>query len=274
VLIDTHAHLDSAEYIGEHALDVGQLRQSGVEWVVVPAVSPENFATVRSLAHSSVGVVYSLGIHPLCVGQCPDNALEVLRHHLVANRDDPKLVAVGEIGLDHFIAQGNQTRQLAFFQAQLRLAREFNLPVILHVRRAVDEIARECRKFKVSLGIAHAFNGSIQQARALRKIGLHLGFGGAMTWGRALQIRRLAKQLLLEDIVLETDSPDIPPEWLVREHAGAPNSPLQLPRIGMELAQLRQVDFESVARITSMNACRALPKLHTLTQTFDRVLPV
>ncbi len=268
MLIDTHAHLDAPEFAGDHAHNWEMIQRAEVSWIVVPAVSPNNFSTVRMLAHQHPGIVYSLGIHPLYVDQCADSALELLREQVIANRDDPKLVAVGEIGLDHFIPNGNQARQLAFFQAQLRLAREFELPVILHVRRAVDVIARECRKFAINRGIAHAFNGSLQQAQALRTIGLHLGFGGAMTWTRALQIRRLAQDLALEDIVLETDAPDIPPEWLAREYAGEPNSPVHLPRIAQVLAQLRQVEPALIARTTSANAFLALPKLQSLTQTF------
>jgi TatD DNase family protein len=268
MLIDTHAHLDAAEFSGAHALDVPCVRQAGVDWMLVPAVSPSNFDRVRVMAHANAGVVYSLGIHPLYVDQCPDEALTVLRQHLVAHHGDPKLVAVGEIGLDHFVPNQNNARQLAFFQAQLRLAREFDLPVVLHVRRAIDEVARECRKLAITCGIAHAFNGSLQQAQALRQIGLHLGFGGAMTWTRALQIRRLAQQLDLQDIVLETDAPDIPPQWLAQESPGAPNSPLQLPRIAQVLAHLRQIEPDAIARSTTANAFLALPKLHTLTQTF------
>jgi TatD DNase family protein len=264
MLIDTHAHLDASEFGSSGSEQVSQARSIGVAWMVVPAVSPDNFFAVRTLAHNTPGVAYALGIHPLFVQGCSDQALSKLREQLIANRDDPHLVAVGEIGLDYFIESRDEARQLDFFKTQLRLAREFDLPVILHSRRSVDHIARECRRLGVRGGIAHAFNGSMQQADALIRLRLMLGFGGAMTYTRARQIRRLAQNLPLESIVLETDAPDIPPEWLARELRGQPNTPSQLPRIAQTLAQLRELEPTKVAHQTTLNACVALPKLRSL----------
>src|SRR5690606_19400518 len=174
---------------------------------------------------------------------------------------DPRLVAVGEIGLDFFVpelAQGAlREKQEFFFAEQLKLARQAGLPVLLHVRRAQDTVLKYLRRIGVAGGIAHAFNGSFQQAEAFVGLGLRLGFGGAMTFPRALQIRRLASRLPLESIVLETDAPDIPPVWL---HPGR-NSPEQLPRIGQEFAALRGMAWQDAAQATSANAMAVLPRL-------------
>jgi TatD DNase family protein len=156
--------------------------------------------------------------------------------------------------------------------AQLALARRFDLPVILHVRRSADSLLAQLRRTPVRGGIAHAFNGSEQQALAFVALGFKLGFGGAMTFERALQLRRLATVLPLEAIVLETDSPDIPPQWLyvtaaeraARPGAQAPNEPAQLPRIACTLADLRGLPLEAIAAATTANAFAALPRLGTL----------
>lgn len=177
---------------------------------------------------------------------------------------DPRFVAVGEIGLDFFIPELQQgpmrERQEYFYQAQLKLAREFDLPVLLHVRRSQDIILKYLRRVAVPGGIAHAFNGSFQQAGHFVELGFKLGFGGAMTFPRSLQIRRLAAQLPLDAIVLETDAPDISPAWL---HP-APNHPDQIPRIGEVLAGLREIpltQLPQLAQATSANAQAVLPRL-------------
>ena len=172
-----------------------------------------------------------------------------------------RLVAIGEIGLDFFVPQLQQgvlrEKQEYFYSEQLKLAREFSLPVLLHVRRSQDIILKYLRRITVPGGIAHAFNGSFQQAQTFIDLGFKLGFGGAMTFPRALQIRRLASELPIESIVLETDAPDISPAWL---HP-ARNTPDQIPRIGQVLSELRAMPLADVAAVTSANACAALPRL-------------
>jgi TatD DNase family protein len=180
--------------------------------------------------------------------------LEVLRDYLKQH----KPVAVGEIGLDFFIKHYDLTRQEHFFVEQLKLAREFDLPVLLHIRRAQDTILKHLRQIKVRGGIAHAFNGSRQQADEFIKLGFKLGFGGAMTHSRATKLRELATTLPLDCIVLETDAPDIPPDFLER---GLPNEPKFLPRIAQTLADLRGIAPEEVARVTGENSMVALPAL-------------
>jgi len=263
---DTHCHLDAAEFDADRDAVVARARAAGVAQIVVPAVARANFDTVRTLAHAH-GFAYALGIHPLCVGQANDDDLRQLSDALAEHRGDPRLVAVGEIGLDHFVPGLDRARQAQFYVEQLKLARRFDLPVILHVRRSADTLLKHLRVEKVRGGIAHAFNGSEQQALAFVALGFKLGFGGAMTFERALQIRRLAQTLPAEAIVLETDAPDIPPHWLYRTAAeraagqGSRNEPAELPRIAQTLAELRGLSLPALAELTSANARAALPGL-------------
>lgn len=259
--IDTHCHLDAGEFVGEHlALAEAAVRQ-GVAMIVVPAVAVSNFSTVASLATQCSNCFYALGIHPLHVAQAGAHDLAALRQAIVQALDDPRFVAIGEIGLDFFVPvlkDGTlRDKQEYFYREQLKLAREFALPVLLHVRRSQDIILKYLRRIAVPGGIAHAFNGSFQQAQAFIQLGFKLGFGGAMTFPRALQIRRLASEIPLQAIVLETDAPDIAPAW---RHPMR-NTPDQIPRIGQILAGLRGMPPEQLARITSTNARAVLPRL-------------
>ena len=275
---DTHCHLDAAEFDADRDAVIARARAAGVTRIVLPAVGRANVGTVHGLAHAH-GFAYALGIHPLFVDQAQHDDLQALRETLAAQRGDARLVAVGEIGLDHFVPGLDLARQLAFYVAQLALAREFDLPVILHVRKSADTLLKHLRATPVRGGIAHAFNGSEQQALAFVALGFKLGFGGAMTFERALQIRRLAATLPLEAIVLETDAPDIPPHWLYRRaadraqepatraitgqgpsHSGR-NEPGELPRIAQTMATLRGLPLDMLAAATSANARAALPGL-------------
>jgi len=269
--IDTHAHLDASELVS-HLGGVAAMRAlaaaQGVERCVIPAVHADNFETVRQLAHQ-LGDVYALGIHPLYVPQASDDDLQRLDQALTEQRDDPRLVAVGEIGLDFFVPQlctpEMRERQQRFYRAQLKLARQHDLPVILHVRRSADLLLRHLREVPVRGGIAHAFNGSGQQARSFIDRNFCLGFGGAVTFDAARQLRRLVAELPLDALVLETDAPDIPPQWLYRtaaeRAAGAAqgiNTPAELPRIGAVVAGLGGVDGRDLAEVSSANARRVL----------------
>jgi TatD DNase family protein len=180
--------------------------------------------------------------------------LDVLRDYLTQHRP----VAVGEIGLDFFIQQYNLETQEFFFVRQLELARAFDLPVLLHIRHAQDIVLKHLRQHRVRGGIAHAFNGSRQQANEFIKLGFKLGFGGAMTYPRATRLRELAATLPLDSLVLETDAPDIPPDFLLR---GQPNKPEYVPRIAQTLAILRGMSLEEIAQATTLNALSVLPTL-------------
>ena len=271
--IDTHVHLDEFIHHGGagHA-DAERRRaaQAGVAHCVLPAVERANFDAVRELAQRH-GDSYALGIHPLFTRHAGDEDLQALADELAQRADDPRLVAVGEIGLDYFDKTLDDERQQHIWREQLRLARRHDLPVIVHSRRSVDQVLKGLRELPVRGGIAHAFNGSEQQARILIDMGFKLGFGGAATFERAHQIRRLAASVPLAAIVLETDAPDIPPHWLyvtaAEREAGTPparNSPAELPRIGAVIAELRGMAADELARASRDNACAALPRLAAL----------
>ena len=266
--IDTHCHLDAPEFDPDRDAVADDARGAGVR-CVLPAVEVAHFGRVQALA-ARHDAAYALGIHPLYVQRASDADLDTLRAMLVAARDDPRLVAVGEIGLDHFVPGLDPVRQDHFYRAQLRIAREFGLPVILHVRRSADALLAGLRRIEVPGGIAHAFNGSLDQAQAFAVQGFRLGFSGAMTHERALRIRRLAAEIDERLPVLETDAPDIPPQWLYRtaaeRAAGAThrNAPAELPRIGAVLAALRGWTPAQTAARTAANAFAALPRLAAL----------
>ncbi len=265
--IDTHCHLDAPEFAPDVDAVRAQARAAGVQHLVIPAVQVAHAAAARSLAHRH-GDSYALGIHPLYTPQAADDDLERLAELLEQQRGDPHLVAVGEIGLDFFVPGLDAERQTRFYRAQLQLARRLDLPVILHVRRSADALFKGLRELPVPGGIAHAFNGSLQQARAFMALGFKLGFGGALSYERALQLRRLATALPIEALVLETDAPDMPPHWLYRtaaeRAAGQPqgrNTPAELPRIAQVLADLRGMPLQALAQQTRANALQALPRL-------------
>lgn len=268
--IDSHCHLDAPEFDADRAEVIARARAAGVGLLVIPSVTPATFATVRDAAEQCNGV-YALGIHPLYVDAVPMDAVAQLADALQRWHDDPRLVAVGEIGLDYFVPGLDAERQQRFYREQLVLARRFDLPVILHVRRSADQLLKALRQVKVRGGIAHAFNGSLQQAQAFIALGFKLGFGGAVTYDRALQLRRLAADLPLGSLVMETDSPDIPPHWLYTTAAeraeGQPqgrNTPAELPRIAQVVADLRGMAVADLAQATTANACAALPGLQKL----------
>lgn len=256
-LVDTHCHLDAAEFDPDREQVIAAAAASGVTHIVVPAVARANFDTVLELCRLHAGCVPALGIHPLYVDRAEPDDLAILEQRLAVH----PVVAVGEIGLDFFVDGYDAARQEYFFIEQLKLARQFDLPVLLHIRRAADIVLKHLRRIRVRGGIAHAFNGSRQQAEAFIDLGFKLGFGGAMTWPGALRIRELAATLPLESIVLETDAPDIPPEWLGRMGR---NSPDQLPRMAQVLADLRTKKIEEIVDTSAQNVFSVLPKLHHL----------
>jgi len=275
--IDTHCHLDARE-LGVDADDVvARAAAAGVMHCVIPAVAVSNFQTVRLLAER-FDYSYALGIHPLCVPQAQDADLIALDAELSLRQADPRLVAVGEIGLDFFVPElmvpAMRERQETFYREQLKLAHKHGLPVILHVRRSADRLLKHLRDIRPIggwTGIAHAFNGSQQQAKEFIKLGFKLGFGGAVTYETALQLRRLATGLPLTALVMETDSPDIPPHWLYTTaaqralgQAQGRNEPAELPRIAQQVASLRGVTVQALAAATTANALQALPKLREL----------
>lgn len=273
MLIDTHCHLDAAAFEHDRDQVIARAQGVGVHAIVIPAVAADNFQVVRRLAGQLPGGAYALGIHPLCVEQATEADLARLEACLADWHEDPRLVAIGEIGLDFFVPRlstpSGRARQEYFYQRQLDLAVRFDLPVLLHVRRSQDVLLKHLRRQATVAGIAHAFNGSFQQARQFIQQGFALGFGGAMTFDRALQIRRLASQLPAEALVLETDAPDIPPAWLgVAGQTPRPrNEPAQVAQIAQCLAQLRDVPVAQMVAQCADNAVRVIPRLKAVLQS-------
>lgn len=253
MLTDTHCHLEAAEFDADREQVMARARSAGLTRIVIPAVERAGFGAVASLCREYPECRPAYGIHPMFVHRACEEDLTVL--HEVLLRGQP--LAVGEIGLDRFMAERDDARQEFFFVEQLKLAREAGLPVLLHVRRAVDAVLKQLRRVRVRGGIAHAFNGSRQQAEEFIKLGFKLGFGGAMTFPRALRIRALAAELPLDAIVLETDAPDIPPYWL----AGRCNEPAELRGILKSFSELRGLPEDKVAADLEENVKAVLPGL-------------
>ena len=254
---DTHLHLDASEYDSDRLAVVQRARELHVTRFVLPAVGAFNFDTVKKLAHHTAGAVYCLGIHPMFVDNAREEDLLTLKQKIQLSIDDPKFAGIGEIGLDGFVPGLNWEKQVRFFNAQLKLARDFDLPVVMHVRKAQDPVLKSLRVYKPRSGIAHAFNGSFQQAEHFLNLNMCLGFGGASTFTRALQLRRLATELPEHAMVLETDGPDIAPEWINKQR----NAPEHLPRIAQTIAQLRGLSLQELSAQTERNAQRILPAL-------------
>jgi TatD DNase family protein len=261
--LDTHCHLDAPEFLSDIESIVERAKHAGVAGILLPAVRAQDFEAVQEITHrfkcEIPYLVYTLGIHPLYTDRASESDLSILETAIVKAQNDPHFVGIGEIGLDYFVAELDPHRQAFFFHAQLDLAQQYQLPVILHVRRSQDMILKALRQRTISGGIAHAFNGSFQQAQQFIDLGFKLGFGGAATYERALQIRRLIQDLPIDAIVTETDSPDIPPAWL-RSKEERRNEPAFLPRIARVLAEIRGVAPSDLSHAVVNNVCKALPR--------------
>jgi TatD DNase family protein len=267
--IDSHCHLDALEFEHDRLQVREAARQIGVVACVIPAVEVSNFHAVRDLAHTTRDF-YALGIHPLYTSRAQESDLDVLDAELTRSIDqgDRRLVAVGEIGLDGWVAHLNWDTQMRYYKAQLKMARRLSLPVILHVRQSADALLKGLRQIPVNGGIAHAFTGSYQQAQQFLEMGFCLGFGGAVSFDRALRLRRLLKALPLSAIVLETDSPDIAPKWIyVQAHERASgllqarNDPSQLLPIAQVVADIKGVSMEELSVHSTANVRRVLSNM-------------
>jgi TatD DNase family protein len=246
LLIDTHCHLDVEEFAPDRMEVIARARAAGVGEIVVPGIYREEWADVETLCANDPGLHPALGLHPAYLDRHREADVSELRERVAHARP----VAIGEIGLDHFVKGLDRTRQLALFESQLHVARDHLLPVLLHVRKAHDEVLAALRRQDIRGGICHAFNGSLQQAEKYLERGFRLGFGGMVTYQRSNRLRGLARDLPLEAIVLETDAPDM----TVASHRFERNSPEYLPEVAAALAEIRGVDVDTVARTTTANA--------------------
>ncbi len=265
MLIDTHCHLDADEFDADRDAVVARARAGGVQMVVMPVGHVDHFAKAKAVAHR-YGLAYALGTHPLWTDRALESDIETLRDAVRTALEDPRFVGIGEIGIDQYVPDLDVPRQEWFYREQLKVARDFGLPVIVHVRRSADLLLKHLRRFEVPGGIIHAFNASPEQASHFLARGFRLGFGGAMTYEGSQRIRRFAATLPDHAWVLETDAPDIPPQWLRDRESNVArrNEPGELPQIAAVMAQLRGVDAHSVAAQNRNNAVAALPRLAAL----------
>ncbi|CAK0771227.1 TatD DNase family protein [Gammaproteobacteria bacterium] len=248
MLIDTHCHLDVTEFDPDRLAVLDRARIAGVIAQVIPGIHRAGWAGLTALCAAHADLYPALGLHPLYLDQHRPSDLQALEQCLAVARP----LVIGEIGLDHFQATPDWEGQRTYFEAQLGMARTAGLPVLLHVRRAHDEVLAILARLRVAGGIAHAFNGSLEQARRYRDLGFCLGFGGMVTFERSTRLRRLAQALPLDTLVLETDAPDL----TVSSHHGERNSPEYLPAVLESLAALRGEDPHTLALATTANARR------------------
>jgi TatD DNase family protein len=249
-LIDTHCHLDVAEFDADRESVLARARTAGLVGIVVPAIAADGWAGLLGLCASADDLYPALGLHPVYIDRHRDTDVDALERAIADHRP----LAVGEIGLDYALRELDRDRQHALLEAQLSVARAADLPVLLHVRKAHDEMLATLRRARVKGGIAHAFNGSIQQAKHYLDLGFRLGFGGMLTFTRSSRLRRLAVELPGEAIVLETDAPDL----TVAAHRGERNSPEYLPDVLQALAEVRGESPDALAALTSANAASVL----------------
>jgi TatD DNase family protein len=247
-LFDTHCHIDVPEFAADRDAVLARTRAAGVSRMVVPAIDAAGWPELVALCRREEGLFPALGMHPIYIERHRDEHVDQLRHWI--ERERP--VAIGEIGLDFFIEETDRERQQAIFEAQLALAEACRLPVLLHVRKAHDQVLQILKRFNLPGGIAHAFNGSLPQAEQYLALGFSFGFGGMLTYERSSKIRKMAKTLPLESIVLETDAPDMTPA----SHHGERNSPEYLPEVAQHLAALRGQEAAEVAASTTANALK------------------
>jgi TatD DNase family protein len=249
-IIDTHCHLDCPEFAADREAVLARARAAGVIAQLIPAIHRAGWPDLIALCARHPDLHPALGLHPVYLDQHQDRDLAALERALA----DTKPTAVGEIGLDFYLRDLDRARQTRLFEAQLAVARQARLPVILHVRKAHQEMLAILRRSPPVGGIVHAFSGGIEEARRYIDLGLKLGFGGMLTFERSTKLRHLAAQLPLAALVLETDAPDL----TVAAHQGSRNSPEYLPDVLAALAEVRAEPAADLARATTANARAAL----------------
>lgn len=248
MLFDSHSHFDAPEFDADRDAVLARAHAAGVTRQIVPAVSAAAWPKLRDVCAADAGLHAAYGLHPMYLAEHRPEHLIALREWI--ERERP--VAVGECGLDFFVEDLDVEQQSFYFDGQLRLARDFGLPVIVHARRAVDQVMAAVRRFAPLRGVVHSFSGSADQAKRLYDLGFLIGLGGPVTYERANRLRTLAAQLPIDHLLLETDAPDQPDSG----HRGQRNEPARLTTVCRTIAALRGVEPEVVARATSANAER------------------
>ena len=251
-LIDTHTHLDFPDFDEDRQALLAESRALGVRRIVVLGVYQANWQRVWDLVLSDPDLHAAFGLHPVYLEDHRPDDLHELGDWLTRLAGHRQLCAVGEIGLDYFLEQLDRERQQSLFEAQLKLAVDFQLPALLHVRRSHAAVIATLKRIRLPRGgIIHAFAGSQEEAREYIKLGFKLGLGGAATWPQALRMHKVIARLPLEAVVLETDSPDMAPVM----YPGQRNSPEHLPDICVALAERMGLSPSALAEASSRNAC-------------------
>ncbi|AGB79795.1 Mg-dependent DNase [Enterobacteriaceae bacterium strain FGI 57] len=247
--IDTHCHFDFPPFTGDETASLAQAAQAGVEKIIVPATEALRFETVLSLASRHTPLYAALGLHPVVIENHDDRSLEALATALASKPE--KLIAVGEIGLDLYREDPQFERQQRLLDAQLQLAKHYDLPVILHSRRTHDKLAMHLKRHALPrTGVVHGFSGSLQQAERFVELGYKIGVGGTITYPRASKTRAVMAQLPLSALVLETDAPDMP----LNGYQGQPNRPERVAQVFAELCALRPEPPEQIADMLWANS--------------------
>jgi TatD DNase family protein len=245
MLIDSHSHFDDRSFDPDRDAAWQRAREAGVEAQIIPAVTAADWPRVKEVCQRYTGLYPAYGLHPMFCHVHREQDLAALQQWLQVE----KPVAVGECGLDYYIENPDKEQQQHIFEAQLELAQEHKLPVIIHARKAVEEVIQTLRRYPNVRGVLHSYSGSEEQALRLIELGFKMSFGGPVTFPRASRLRKLVSRLPLEAILLETDSPDQPDS----SHRNQRNEPAYLPLILQEISSLRQEPPELVEETTSDN---------------------
>lgn len=259
--IDTHTHFDFPVFDDHRQSDWEIAQSQGVIAQFVMGVTPSHFDRLKQTANHFTGVYFALGIHPYFINTLNvdlDTAITTLKNAIDSNLSHPRFIGIGEIGLDGHFQNIDFSLQINYFNAQLRVARDYDLPVFIHLRKAQDQVLKYYRQAGLQRGIAHAFSGSLQQAEQYLQRGLKLGFGGAVTYPRASRLQRLAATLPLDSFVLETDAPDMPPAWINTKT----NYSYHLPRIAEYFAELRGVSLPVLSQQLINNTATIVPAIN------------
>lgn len=239
--IDTHCHFDFPPFTGDEAQSIDRAARAGVEAIIVPAIEASRFDRVMDLARQHNALYAALGLHPIVIEHHRDEHIDRLDEALHRAQ---KLVAIGEIGLDLYREDPQFERQQTILDAQLRLAKHHDLPVILHSRRTHDKLAMHLKRMDLPrTGVVHGFSGSLQQAQRFVDLGYKIGVGGTITYPRASKTRDVMARLPLSALLLETDAPDMP----LNGFQGQPNRPEQAARVFTSLCELRQEPADVIA---------------------------
>ncbi|KLU16946.1 MULTISPECIES: TatD family hydrolase [Xenorhabdus] len=249
MLIDTHCHFDFPPFAGDEIVSLQQARQMGVEKIIVPTIGQTNFQRVSALAEAYSPIYAAFGLHPLYIAEHQAIHLDELAQKL--QEKEAKCVAVGEIGLDLYMPDPQFEKQKSMLEVQLKLAKQHDLPVILHSRKSHDQLAAILRKHKLPrTGVIHGFAGSLSQAQAFIRLGFYIGVGGTITYDRAQKTRNTISQLPLSSLVLETDAPDMP----LSGFQGLPNRPERVAQVFSVLCELRQEPSDEIANQLYQNS--------------------